>query len=179
MIAIDRTQLAIGVGPFVPDGDAMLLQPMDIGFAAQEPEQFIDDGFQMHLLGGDQRKTLGQIEAHLVAEDGAGAGAGAVALFHARFEGQSHQIEILPHGEILADSRLHRTGSGLSDPVPAMPARLHRHQPVARPIFQQPVGVGETFAVIKALTMPVHRHIGGIVDSTPRAARSDAWVMVS
>ena len=103
--AIDRPQLAIGVGPFVPDGDAMLLQPMDIGFAAQEPEQFIDDGFQMQLLGGDQRKALGQIEAHLMAEDGARAGAGAVALFHALVQGQFHQIEILAHFECPVPAR--------------------------------------------------------------------------
>ncbi len=58
----------------------------------------------MHLLGGDQRKAVGQIEAHLVAEDGARAGAGAVALFHARVADQPEKIEILLHGEILADS---------------------------------------------------------------------------
>ena len=101
MRAIDRPQLAILVGPFVPDADAMLLEPMDIGFAAQEPEQFIDDGFEMHLLGGDQRKTVGQVEAHLMAEDRARAGAGAVALFHALGEHAFHQVEILAHASVI------------------------------------------------------------------------------
>ena len=83
----------------------MLLQPAHIGFAAQEPEQLVDDGFEMQLLGGDQRKAVGQIEAHLVAEDRARARAGAVALFHALFEDQFHQIEILAHMFRIADSR--------------------------------------------------------------------------
>ena len=42
-------------------------------------------------------KPCGQIEAHLMAEDRAGAGAGAVALFHAVAKGFIHQIEILAH----------------------------------------------------------------------------------
>ena len=43
---------------------------------------WLDNGFEMQFLGGDQGKTRAQIEAHLIAEDRAGAGAGAVALFH-------------------------------------------------------------------------------------------------
>ena len=58
----------------------------------------------MHLLGGDQRKAVGQIEAHLMAEDGARAGAGAVAFLHARVADKPEQVEILLHGDILPDS---------------------------------------------------------------------------
>ena len=43
----------------------------------------------MHLLGGDQREARGQVEAHLVAEDAARAGAGAVALLDARRRGSA------------------------------------------------------------------------------------------
>ena len=44
------------------------MQVAGIGIAAQEPEQLVQDGAQMQLLGGDQRETRCQVEAHLVAE---------------------------------------------------------------------------------------------------------------
>jgi hypothetical protein len=78
--AIDRSEIAVRIGPFVPDGDAVLLQIADIGVAAQEPDQLVDDRFQVQLLGRDQRKALGEVEAHLVAEHRERAGAGAVVL---------------------------------------------------------------------------------------------------
>ena len=83
MLAVDRAEIAVLVGPFVPDGDTVLVEIFDVGVAAQEPEQFVDDRFQVQLLGGEQRKALGKIEAHLMAEDREGADAGAVALLHA------------------------------------------------------------------------------------------------
>ncbi len=52
----------------------------------------------MQLLGGDQRKAGGEIEAHLMAEHRARAGAGAVVLFRAVGEDMLHQFKILPHG---------------------------------------------------------------------------------
>ena len=118
LIAIDRAQFAIRVGPFVPDGDAMLLQPMHIGLAAQEPEQLIDDGFQVHFLGGDQGKAVGQIEAHLMAEDGARAGAGAVALFHALVAGQPAADRDIAASGNSSRIRCLRM-AGVSGPVPA------------------------------------------------------------
>ena len=58
----------------------------------------------MHLLGGDQRKTVRQVEAHLMAEDRTRAGAGAVVFFHAGITGKPEQVEILLHQETLKDS---------------------------------------------------------------------------
>ena len=78
--AVDGTQLAVGVGPFVPDLHAALLQPAHVGVAAQEPEQLQRHRLEVHALGGDQREAFGQVEADLAPEDAAGAGAGAVAL---------------------------------------------------------------------------------------------------
>src|SRR3546814_4430562 len=66
--AIDRAQLALRVGPVVPDADAVALQVGDVGVALEEPQQFVDDRFQVQLLGGQQREALGQVEAHLVAD---------------------------------------------------------------------------------------------------------------
>src|SRR5690606_36984496 len=85
----------------VPDADLVVLQPAHIGVALQEPEQFDDDRAQVQLLGGEQRKALRKIEAHLVAEDRAGADAGAVLLLDALVEDQLEQVEIGLHGRIL------------------------------------------------------------------------------
>ncbi len=92
------------VRPFVPDADAIVLEVFDVGTALQEPQQFVDDGFQVTLLGGDQRESLRQIEAHLVAEHTGRAGAGAVGFLRAMIEHVLHQIEVLAHveGRIIA-----------------------------------------------------------------------------
>ena len=55
------------------------------------------DGFKVRLLGGQERKTFAQIKPHLCAEDGIGAGAGAVGLELSVFEDVLEQIEILNH----------------------------------------------------------------------------------
>ena len=75
----------------------MLAQVGDVGLAAQEPQQLVDDRAQVQLLGGDQRKALRQVEAHLPAEHAAGAGAGAVGFFAAVLEHVLQQVEVLLH----------------------------------------------------------------------------------
>src|SRR5574337_1033406 len=94
---VDRTELAMFIGPFVPDAHAVLFQVGDVGVAAQEPDQLVHDRLQVQLLGGDQRKTLRKIETHLPAEHAARAGAGAVRLFGAMSEDVLKQIEIGTH----------------------------------------------------------------------------------
>ena len=66
--AVDRAEVAVGAGPFVPDRHAALLQPARIAVAAQEPQQLEDDGLEVDLLRRHQREALGEVEAHLVAE---------------------------------------------------------------------------------------------------------------
>ena len=39
LVAVDRPEVAVLVGPLVPDRDAAVLQPLDVGVAAQEPQQ--------------------------------------------------------------------------------------------------------------------------------------------
>ena len=97
LIAIHRAQLAIGVGPFVPDRHAVGFQVGDIGVAGQKPQQLVDDGFKVNFFGGDQRKTLRQVKAHLVAKDRARAGAGAVGFDVAVFQHMAHEIKISLH----------------------------------------------------------------------------------
>ena len=68
----------------------------------EEPQQFVDDRFEMQLLGGDQRKPGGEIEAHLMAEHRQRAGAGPVVLFSTVGEDALHQLVVLQHAASLA-----------------------------------------------------------------------------
>src|SRR5690606_18313535 len=102
LVAVHRPELPRRGRPLVPDGDAVLLQIGDVGVAPEEPQQFMDDGLEMDLLGGHQRKPLRQIEAHLVAEHTEGAGAGAVALLDTLVAHPGEQIEVLLHGDTLS-----------------------------------------------------------------------------
>ena len=97
LVAIDRTKIAVLVGPFVPDGDTVVLEVLDVGVAGYEPKEFVDDGFEVNLFGGQKRETFGEVEAHLVAEDAFGAYAGAVMLDHTIVHYMTQKILILFH----------------------------------------------------------------------------------
>ena len=97
MLAVDRAEVAALVGPFVPDAHAVVVEVFDVGVAGQEPQQLMDDRFDVQLLGGGEREAGAKIEAHLMAEHRNRAGAGAVALLHAVRQHVFHQFEVLPH----------------------------------------------------------------------------------
>ena len=97
LIAVNRAQIAFFVRPFVPDRHPVVLEVTDIGFPFQEPQELVNDGFEVHLLGGEQRKSRSKIEAHLRAENGKRSGAGAVVLARAVLQHVVHQIEVLMH----------------------------------------------------------------------------------
>src|SRR5262249_410854 len=98
-----------------------LLQPANIGVAAQEPEQLQHDRLGEQLLGRHQREAVGEVVARLMAEHRKRAGAGAVALLHAALEHQFQEVVILPHGAaatpIPAAGRAGRSAAGRG-PVP-------------------------------------------------------------
>ncbi len=96
--AIDRPEIAIGVGPFVPDRDAIVVEIFDVGVAFEEPQQFMHDRLQRQPLGGQHRKAGRQVETHLVPEHRQRAGAGAVMLFRAVRENPFKQVVVLNHG---------------------------------------------------------------------------------
>ena len=58
----------------------------------------MDNRFQVQLFSRHHRKAVGEIEAHLPAEDGAGAGARTVGFIVTVFQHMAHQIEVLLHG---------------------------------------------------------------------------------
>lgn len=80
LLAVHRAEVTVFGGPFVPDLHAVFVQPLDVGVAAQHPDQFVGDAFEVKLLGGQQREAVGQVMPILTGEHGLGAGAGAVAL---------------------------------------------------------------------------------------------------
>src|SRR5438270_489314 len=107
LVAVHRAELAVLVGPLVPDRHAALLQPAHVGVAAQEPQQLVDDRLQVQL-GGEQREAVLEREAHLAAEHRERASPGAVRLARAALEQLFQQVEILLlagiHIEMLAKS---------------------------------------------------------------------------
>ena len=97
LITVDGPQVAFGRGPFVPDGHSVFVQVADIGIPREEPQQFVDDGAQMELLGSEQWETLGQVETHLVAEDTLRPRPRPVALHGSLLHDFIEQFEILAH----------------------------------------------------------------------------------
>ena len=79
-MSVHRAQISVFIGPLVPDGDAVILQVSDVGISRNKPQELVNDGFQVHLLGGEKGKAIGEIETHLVAENALRAGTGAVFL---------------------------------------------------------------------------------------------------
>ena len=95
--AIDAAEIAVRARPFVPDGHAVFAQVADIGIAREKPQQLVDDGAEVELLRGEQRKARAKIEARLRAEDRVGAGAGAVGFEASVVEDEAEQIVVGAH----------------------------------------------------------------------------------
>ena len=62
----------------------MFLQVFHVGIAIKEPQQLVDDTFQMQFLGGQERETLAEWIATLCAENADGARSCTVT-FHRSF----------------------------------------------------------------------------------------------
>ncbi len=58
----------------------------------------MDDGAQVEFLGGDHGKALVQVETHLPAKNGAGAGTGPVGFHLTVVQHMAHEVQILLHG---------------------------------------------------------------------------------
>ncbi len=97
-MAVDGAEVAVLIRPFVPDFDARLVQGLDVGVAGEEPQQLMDDGFQVQLLGRQKREAGAQVEPHLITENAHRPGAGAVALGNALVADVTEKVEILFHG---------------------------------------------------------------------------------
>src|SRR5207245_11092736 len=88
--------------PLIPHRDAVFVEILDVGVAAQKPEQFINDRFDVQLFRCQQREprtTWPQIEARLRTKDRQRAGAGAISARLTFFQNKPEKIVILPHAK--------------------------------------------------------------------------------
>src|SRR5690606_21829216 len=128
--------------------DAVFLEVGDVGIAAQEPQQFVDDRPQVQLLRRQDGEAFLEIEAHLVAEHGTRAGSGTIPPVRAVFHHVREEIEILLHAAaadsvwgrniVAAGSRsnagraLPTTMSPPTSQQPARPSIILQHHPLFR-----------------------------------------------
>ena len=96
-MTIDGTKLAILIRPLVPDTHAVVLQVLDIGIALEEPQQLVDDGLEVELLGSQEREALLEVKTHLMTEDRDSACTCTVVLLGTLGEYALAEIEILFH----------------------------------------------------------------------------------
>src|SRR4029450_2036545 len=68
LVAVDGPELTVCICPLIPDGHPLLPKPFDVGRTLDEPQQLSDDRPSVQPFGREQRKTLTQIKAHLVAK---------------------------------------------------------------------------------------------------------------
>ena len=80
LVAVHGAEVSVLVGPFIPDGNLVVLKVFDIGVALDEPQKLVNDRFEMDLLGGQKRSSRREVEAHLVAQNPFGPHSGAVCL---------------------------------------------------------------------------------------------------
>src|SRR5437773_2117984 len=98
--AVDATEVSVSVCPFIPNRDAVFVQVAQVRFAAEKPEQLVDDRFEMELFCGEQRESGSyrtQIEPRLRSENRECSRAGAIHPRLALLEYQPKQIVILAH----------------------------------------------------------------------------------
>ena len=67
--AVNAAQVAPFIGPLVPNGHAVFVERADIRFAAQKPEQLVNNRFQMQLLRRQQGEGVPQIKPSLRAKN--------------------------------------------------------------------------------------------------------------
>ena len=79
-MAVNRPELAVRAGPLIPNGNAVVLEILYVGIAGNKPQKLIDYRLKMNFLGRKQGEAIGQIEAHLMAENTLCAHTGAIML---------------------------------------------------------------------------------------------------
>ena len=75
----------------------MIDQILDVCVAREEPQELVDDRLGRHLLRREQRKTFGEVESHLVAENTERADTRPVLALFAMFEDMPQKIQVLMH----------------------------------------------------------------------------------
>ncbi len=102
--SIDGPQIAVFIGPLIPDSHPVIVQVFDVGVTPDEPQELMHDRFHVQPFRRQQRKSVGQIEPHLMAEDRSRARAGPVGLHRPVLQHLLHELQILSHGPRINDS---------------------------------------------------------------------------
>lgn len=97
LIAVYGTQLAAFISPRVPDWSVLRQFIINIGRAAQKPEELAQNTREIDLFGRQERKALTQVVFRLHAEYGDCSCAGAVFPLFTVLENISDQVQILLH----------------------------------------------------------------------------------
>src|SRR4030095_7064832 len=95
--AVNTSEISLCVCPFIPNGHSIFPKVADVGFAAEEPEEFVKNRASVKLLRREQRKSLGEIVADLRTKNGISTRAGPIGLVLAVVEHVTEQIEVGLH----------------------------------------------------------------------------------
>src|SRR5205807_6426361 len=104
------------------DRDALLIEITNVGVAAQKPEQFVNDRFDVELLGCQKRKSRAcgtQIKTCLRPKDRQCACAGAIGAGLTFFKDEPEKIVILPHAKSYRSKGFRKKNSSVVVAVPA------------------------------------------------------------
>ena len=97
LVSVHRAEVSVFVSPFVPDAHSVVLEIFYVGVPGYEPQEFIDDGLEMHFLGGKERKSVREIESHLIPEDTLRPDARPVLFHHPVPADMPQKVKILFH----------------------------------------------------------------------------------
>ena len=97
LVPIHGAQVAVFVGPLVPDRDLVVLEPANVGVSSQEPQQFVDHGPDVDFFGGEKWESLGQVEPHLSTKQTTRSNAGTVFAIKAMTEDFVQKLQVCTH----------------------------------------------------------------------------------
>ena len=64
--------------PFIPNINPVTYEVRNIGIPLEKPEQFVDNTFEMNLLGSEERKAFAKVATKLVTKNAPGTGTSAI-----------------------------------------------------------------------------------------------------
>lgn len=102
LLAINGAEVAVFIGPFIPDANLVLLEVGDVGFAFQEPEEFVNDRPEVKFFSGEAREAFTEIVACLSAKNAECPGSSTVASLLAIVKDIRKEIEVSLHREDLS-----------------------------------------------------------------------------
>ena len=106
LLAVDGAEVAVFVGPFVPNADFVLLKVADVGLAFEKPEELVNNRAEMQLLGGQAGEAFAEVIARLTTKNTESTGAGSVSTLFAILENVGEKVEVSLHGWNEAQTRL-------------------------------------------------------------------------